>query len=152
MIALAFHDASKDTAASANGKAYDDLIQIVTRSSLVHVETAFIDGDLTRANCFSAVPEPGCRFATIDLTAPQWLVVEVSWDPVKAMTAARSMDGLKYDMEAILAWFIPGYPHDPNERFCSESGVDIGKACGDARLLNAIAWHTSPAALHGLVA
>lgn len=152
MIALAFHDCSKDTP-SSNGALYDAIIKAVTQSPLVHVEVAFIPtrGDFKAIECFSAVPEQGCRFARIDLTEKQWVVVPTKWSETLARQAANRMVGMPYDWLAILWWFLPWHPHARRERFCSQAGTDVGKFCGDIRLISAQSWHTSPAALNRMV-
>lgn len=153
MIGLAFHDCSKDTAASANGALYDKIITWRCGSPLVHVELVLTPERLGSATTFSSVPGQGCRFTTLNLTDPVWRVVTLNYASTPAYHEASKFWGQKYDWLGILTGFT--WPeaiglHTQKNKFCSEVVVDIlQQAYG---LLPGVrAWTTSPAALYKLI-
>lgn len=150
MLALAFHDCTKD-AASANGAFFDFLIRLRTGSPLVHVEMAFDVSDLTSAPCFSAVPGQGVRIARLDLTRPEWTLLTLpGLDPRIARGAALPMLGEAYDWLGIVGGFTWPEPvgwHDDKDKFCSEAVLTVLQE-GFGLYTEYAPWKVSPAKLY----
>jgi hypothetical protein len=151
MVALAFHDGSKDKNPSANGRLFDLAIRLRCGSDFVHVEMAFdYEASPKSALCFSSVPKQGVRFTRIDLTDPCWRVVELPGvDAAPAKAAASTFLGQSYDWAGIIGFATPWGLHDDDDKFCSEACLrvlqDLGFYPGPKP------WRTSPAQLFALV-
>jgi hypothetical protein len=157
---LAFHNAAVGQS-SSNGAVFDKLIEWHSGSPLVHVELVMdstkadrwmLKDPDTRARCYSAVPDLGVRWATVDITQPWWTVVALPAITPAGMWAANDVVdtclGQKYDWIGILGFATPWGAHDDNDKFCSEVCTLVLQAAGF--FAGVKSWRTSPAALYEL--
>lgn len=149
---VAFHKPSG--VPSANGQFFDKVIEAVTRSPYTHSELVFdlVPGYPANSLCFSSAPvDGGVRFKRIDLSQPDWIVVDVPGEKdYEAMDLAKFYLGQKYDWMGILGFTVPWGAHKDNDKFCSEVCTLILQEC---RILDKTikSFRTSPADLYKLV-
>lgn len=104
----------------------------VTRGRFSHVE-CWIAGPLNHAMCFSSREPVGTSIEFIDLSdAKLWTVVPVATTPEQdelIFGFCLGSSGRMYDLLGILGIGTGSELHNPFDRFCSESGFELGKLC-----------------------
>lgn len=117
------------------------LISWKTRGQYSHTELWF-DGEPEAAQCFSAREGQKSGFKTIDLTAHNWDVIEITFDPVaatEAYDAAVKLSGQRYDWLGVSAFEFHWLHEDAEDLFCSEACSLVLESAGLLKLDEAAA-------------
>ena len=132
-FAYAFKDAAEAARRSSGLEAAFSLeIARVTGGRFSHVE-CWISGSLDAALCFSSREPAGTALRIIDLSDPAlWIIVPVATTPVQDVGVrgfCMGSSGRRYDGLGLVGIDLQTGFHDPFDRFCSESGFELGQMC-----------------------
>lgn len=150
---LAFETPSGDKTKSANGVFFDKLICLKTKSPYCHCELVFNSPQtpLSNSYCFSSSPaDGGVRFKNIDLTTPDWKLIEIGDYNIPGLNIALKYIGQKYDWMGIFGFVLPFGQHDGDDKFCSEVCALVLKKL-ELLPSDLKTWEVSPGKLFDLV-
>ena len=132
---------------------WSKLIAAATHSSYSHVEL-WVAGEITAAVCWSSREFGGVSQVTLDLTQPEWKLVQVAAASEFAAFITgfcAGANGKNYDTLGLLGYKTGTGQHDDHDVFCSEFCSAVLLACGV--LSGPLApWRVSPGDLYALTA